>query len=171
MKHWMLAVAVAGAVACNSKNSESVAKTEDGAGAKTFTVTVVGGAGSVKVSAAIPSTWTTDVSDPDMPTFKIRNLERSDLAIVANSIGRDPARRVAKAIDMQFGSIPDAKREDLPDGRVWMVGTLGENAVARLYVPFDGGVVMGGATIPKGAGDRLPEIRKVFETITINVVK
>jgi hypothetical protein len=72
---------------------------------------------------------------------------------------------------MQFGSIPDAKREDLPDGRVWMVGTLGENAVARLYVPFDGGVVMGGATIPKGAGDRLPEIRKVFETITINVVK
>jgi hypothetical protein len=169
MMRGILLVAVLSVVACkSSKKSEPAATGETAAGAmKTFTLNVTGGDAPVKITADVPSGWSADTSDPDQVTFKVSGAANTDVAFLAIAPGRDPAKRLDKAIEMQFGGTPEAKREDLSDGRVWMSGPLGENTHARIFVPFDGGVVMGVVTQPKESADRLPEIRKVFETIKV----
>ena len=168
MVRGILLVAVLGVVACNSKKSEPGPNTESSGGAmKTYTLNVTGGDAPVKISADVPSSWSADTSDPDQVTFKVSGAEKTDVAFLAIAPGRDPAKRLDKAIEMQFGGTPEAKREDLSDGRVWMSGPLGENTHARIFVPFDGGVVMGVVTQPKESADRIPEVRKVFETIKV----
>lgn len=109
-----------------------------------------------------------DTSDPETPTFQIQGAQVRQLAFAAlTSLRGDAAERMATAIKLQFGDGAGAERHDFPDGRVWMSGMKGTNLHARMFVPYEGGVLMGIALLGKDSGDRLPEIRSVFETIKV----
>lgn len=135
---------------------------------QTYSIAADGSDAPVKIKVAIPSSWTADTSDPEGPTFKIGGVEVRRLTFAAlSSLQGDASERMAKAIKLQFGDEASAERSDLPDGRVWMSGTLGTNLHARMFVPYEGGVLMGIALLGKASADRLPEIRTAFETIAI----
>jgi hypothetical protein len=168
---WMLVVAIVSAVACNSSK-----KSESGAGAAgqtaasaVQTYTIAGdGSDKVKIEVAIPSSWKADTSDPDAPTFKISGAQVRQLTFVTlTSLQGDAKEQLATAIRMQFGDAAGAERQDLPDGRVWMSEDEGRSIHARMFVPYDGGVLMGYALLAKDSAGTLPEIRKVFETIKV----
>lgn len=181
MRRWIFAAAIASAVACSSKKQpDPGAQTDPGAageqtaapsgkasGVQTYTI-AGDGSDTVKIQVAIPANWTVDTSDPETPTFQIKGAQVRQLAFAAlTSLRGDAAERMATAIKLQFGDGDGAERQDLPDGRVWMSGTKGTNLHARMFVPYEGGVLMGLALLGKDSGDKLPEIRSVFETIKI----
>lgn len=170
---WMLVVAVVSVVACNSsKKSESGAggePTASGATSAVKTYTIAGdGSDKVKIEVAIPSSWTADTSDPDSPRFKISGAQVRQLTFVTlTSLRGDAKEQMATAIRLQFGDAAGVERQDLPDGRVWMSEDEGRSIHARMFVPYDGGVLMGFALLAKDSAGTLPEIRKVFETIKV----
>lgn len=133
------------------------------------TYTIAGdGSETVKIQVAIPASWTADTSDPDAPTFKISGAQVRRLTFAAlTSLRGDAKEQMATAIKLQFGDGAGAERQDLPDGRVWMSGSLGTNRHARMFVPYEGGVLMAIALLAKDSGGKLPEIRSVFETIKV----
>lgn len=133
------------------------------------TYTIAGdGSETVKIQVEIPASWTVDTSDPETPEFKINGAQVRHMAFSAlTSLRGDAKEQLATAIELQFGDGAGAEREDLPDGRVWMSGTAGTNLHARMFVPYEGGVLMAIALLAKGSGGKLPEIRSVFETIKI----
>lgn len=133
------------------------------------TYTIAGdGSDTVKIQVAIPASWTADTSDPETPRFKISGAQVRDLAFATKtSLRGDAKEQMATAIKHQFGDGAGTEREDLPDGRVWMSGTLGTNLHARMFVPYEGGVLMAIALLAKDSGGKLPEIRSVFETIKV----
>lgn len=136
---------------------------------QTFTLTSTGADLSVKFTANIPSDWTIE-KEPDAINFKVPGIDRILPCVSIVSISphaRSEAERFAKVIGYQFDSTPNAKREDLPDGRVWMSDVTDRNVHARMFIPYEGGVVMGIAMCMKDAEKKLPEIRAVLETIKV----
>ena len=163
MMRSMIFVAIATAVACGSSKSDSVA----GKGAmQTFSLTTTGSDTPVKVQASIPSSWTVDTSS-DGPAFKISGADVKQLTFTAISLGGDEAARVAKAIKMQYDDAAGAERAELSGGRVWMSAPQGNNIHARIFVPSPDGVVMGFALVASASADRLPEVRRAFETLAV----
>jgi hypothetical protein len=138
---------------------------------QTFRVTPVGDTAQLSVEMMVPSGWTVDTSSPDGPTFQIPGAEIRQLTINALTLGGDPEARMAKAIRMQYEDGADARRSELSDGRVWMVRR--ESAVdhARMFVPYDGGVIMGVAILTHASADRLPAIQQAFETIAVSATR
>lgn len=132
-----------------------------------YSVMPVGETTPISVEVAIPSGWTVDSSSPDGPTFQIPGAEVRQLTINALALGGDAEARMAKAIRMQYDDAAGAERSELSGGRVWMVRR--ENVVdhARMFVPYDGGVVMGVAIVTHASADRLPAIKQAFETIAV----
>jgi hypothetical protein len=119
-------------------------------------------AAPVAVSLSIPSGWT---DGRDAGTFTVPGLGGgSRISLAALSLSGDTAERVNAAIDAQFEE-GKAERTDLGGGRAWVQQTESARVHARVFVPYDGGVVMGAAILRGDAADRLPEIRGVFETL------
>lgn len=187
---WVVVVVVAVIVACSSSKKAdppegSASKADPAAPSapaainspakapvmQTFRVTPVGDTAALSVEMTVPSGWTVDTSSPDGPTFQIPGAEIRQLTINALTLGGDPEARMAKAIRMQYDDGADARRSELPGGRVWMVRR--ENTVdhARMFVPYDGGVVMGVAILAHASADRLPAIQQAFETIAIGATR
>lgn len=133
------------------------------------TYTIAGdGSDKVKIEVAIPSSWTADTSDPDSPKFKISGAQVRLLGFGAlTSLRGDAKEQMATAIKLQFGDGANAERQDMPDGRVWMSEDEGRSIHARIFVPYEGGVVMGFVMLAKDSAGTLPEIRKVFESLKV----
>ncbi len=152
----MIVVGIASAIACSSKKQK-----------ETYTIAGLGSE-TVKIQIETPSTWTADTSDREKPTFTISGVQVRRVTVAAlTSLRGDAKEQMATAIELQYGDAAGAKREDLPDGRVWMSEDDGRNLHARLFVPYEGGVIMAIALLPKDSAGKLPEIRSVFETIKI----
>lgn len=180
MTRWTLLLAIASAAACDSQSGSDSQASAQAAGAggqpassareptvQTFTI-AADGSDSVKIEIAIPATWTVDTSDPDAPVFRIPGAQRHRLTFAAlTSLRGDAKEQMATAIELQFGDGAGAKREDLPHGRVWVSEDEDRQVHARLFVPYDGGVLMALVLLEKDSADELPEVRKVFETIEI----
>ena len=170
----ILLVAALGVIACeSSKKSEPATSSESGSaggaasssGEQTFTLTPTGGDMPVKVTASIPSSWKVSKNGDDV-SFNVGNGE-AIVGLTAIAPNGDAGERLTKAIKAQFGDSANAKREDLPDGRVWVSETDDKNAHGRMFVPTDDAVVMGLAVLPPEQASKLPEMRKVFETIKV----
>ena len=180
MTRWTLLLAIASAAACDSQRGSDSQTSAQQAGAsgqpassareptvQAFTI-AADGADPVKIEIAIPATWTVDTSDPDAPMFRIPGAQRHWLTFAALPWLRGDAKeQMAKAIELQFGDGARAKREDLPHGRVWVSEDQDRQVHARLFVPYDGGVLMAIALLEKSSAEKLPEVRKIFETIEI----
>ena len=137
---------------------------------QTYTLTPTGGDKPVKVTASIPSSWTADTSGgADGPSFKIPGVEGGQIVSITaiEPNGGDDAARIAKAIRMQFEEGPNVKREDLSDGRAWVSEIDDRNAHARVFIPAGEAVVMGIVSFKKENEGKLPEVRKVLETIKV----
>jgi hypothetical protein len=181
MKCGILLVAVLGVAACkSSKKSEPAASTESGSSGggasaggaapssgadQTFTLTPTGGDKPVKVTASIPSSWKVEKNGDDV-SFNVGNGEAM-VGLTAIAPNGDAGERLTKAIKANFGDSANAKREDLSDGRAWVSETDDKNAHGRMFVPTDDAVVMGFAMLPPEQASKLPEMRKVFETIKV----
>lgn len=175
-RRWVWALVVAGATACNS-STKSAGKSEPGAttapgSAKVpsmtkYQVSVVGEDKPITVEMATPAGWTADVSDVGAPTFGIPNTDVRRMSIAALSLQGDADQRMKTAIGLQWEDTSKLERLDAAGGRIWMVDR-GESSIhARMFVPFERGVVMGVAFVkPEGAG-KLNEILKAFETIAV----
>lgn len=119
-------------------------------------------AAPVAVSLSIPSGWT---DGRDAGTFTVPGLGGgSRVSLTALSLSGGTAERVEAAIDAQFDE-GEAERTDLGGGRAWVQQVERARVHARVFVPYDGGVVMGVAILRTDTADRLPEIRGVFETL------
>ena len=136
---------------------------------QTYTLTPAGSDKPVKVTAAIPSNWTADASGGDGPSFKVPGVEGGQIVSITaiEPNGGDDAARIGKAIRMQFEEGPNVKREDLSDGRVWVSEIDDRNAHARVFIPAGNAVVMGIVSFKKENESKLPEVRKVLETIKV----
>jgi hypothetical protein len=172
MMRRVLLVAVLGVVACkSSKKSEPAATSESGGAAsssgaeQTFTLAPTGSDKPVKVTASIPSSWKVSKNGDDV-SFNVGSGE-GIVGLTAVAPNGDAAERLTKAIKANFGDSANAKREDLSDGRAWVSETDDKNAHGRMFVPTDDAVVMGFAMLPAEQASKLPEIRKVFETIKV----
>jgi hypothetical protein len=160
MLRWVAAVALA---ACGSDRPTSTPESP----MRTFQLKPQGNAPSIAVSMAVPSTWTVA---PDQPVFTLPGLDGGRIALAALDLKGDESERMQSAIELQYGegdAAKDAQRTDLSGGRVWMERKEVRMLHARVFVPYDHGVVMGVALIPHAAAQRLPEIRQVFETIAV----
>jgi hypothetical protein len=133
----------------------------------TYHLSNTGGDAPVTVELAIPDSWKEDpaLSAPDSPVFKLAGAKSLSLVAISPSASDDEAR-LAK-ITRRFDEESDAERANLPNGRVWMTRRDGNNVAARLFVPFPGGLVMAVAVVGADQAARLPEIRAVFESLTI----
>lgn len=134
-----------------------------------YNVTPVGDTVPISIQVAIPSDWSEDTSSPDGPTFQIPGVEVRQLTINALSLRGDSDERMAKAISMQYDDGAGADRSNLSGGRVWMVRREKVVDHARMFVPYDEGVVMGVAFLAHASADRLPAIKQAFDTITVTV--
>jgi len=158
---WLVMGAMEFVAACKSDGQS--------ASTQTFTLASTGADLTVKVTASIPSSWTVEKT-PDTINFNVPGIDTILPSVSIVSISphaRSEAERLAKVIGYQFVATPNAKREDLPDGRVWMSDVNDRNVHARMFIPYEGGVVMGIAMCMKDAEKKLPEIRKVLETIKV----
>jgi hypothetical protein len=134
-----------------------------------FTVTPVGADQPLAFEVAIPPSWQADTSS-GAPQFTIPGAETRLLTFAAVMPNGDADARMAKAIDMQYDDDdgkPGNQRVELSGGRVWIVRHELEVIHARMFVPFEGGVLMGVAMVTPEAAGHLPEIRTAFESITI----
>jgi hypothetical protein len=123
----------------------------------------------VAVSLDVPPTWTVDDSDPGHTTFEVPGVKRGLVSLVALLLRGDVEERMTDAIEMQYDEDdPGFERTALPGGRVWIQSIEPGRVHARVFMPFDRGVVMGVAMLLDGSTERLPEIRAVFETVTVD---
>ena len=144
------------AIACGSKSS---------GGVRTFKLSVVGEDTPVAVQLAVPSSWSEDTTSTQAePRWTMAGARLLSLAAISPR-GDDAATRMSKAIKMQYGDAAGVERVDLPEGRVWMVQHEGENIHARMFVPFDRGVVMGVAILAQDGAGQLPVIKQAFDTL------
>ena len=128
-----------------------------------FALNVVGEDKKVNVDLAVPSGWSSGAADP--PSWKLEGARLLSLAAVSPG-GSDSASRVAKAIKMQYADLAGAARTDYPDGRVWIAHPEGANVHARMFVPYDNGVVMGIAMLSDPS--KVDAIKAAFETLKVN---
>ncbi|MBK9035440.1 MAG: hypothetical protein IPL61_29985 [Myxococcales bacterium] len=178
---WPLVVVASSLIACgSSKQAEpgqagpAAAPAKGSATATPGKVTMskftlnVDGEPPVAVELAVPAGWKADTSAaaPDGPSWTTPGARLLMLAAIAPSGGDDEVR-MRKAIRMQYDDGEGAERTELAGGRVWMVRTEGENLHARMFVPYERGVVMGVAMMAADASAQLPAIRAAFETLTI----
>jgi hypothetical protein len=136
-------------------------------GMRKYNITPIGDTAPISIEVAIPSDWIEDASSPEGPEFQIPGVEVRVLTINALLIRGDAEARMAKAIRMQYADGADAERRDLSGGRVWMVRREKVVDHARMFVPYDEGVVMGVAILTHASADRLPAIQQAFDTITV----
>lgn len=140
-----------------------------GGGTRTLTVDVTGSDRPVTLAVAIPSSWK-DSGSPGNPMFSVPGVDGGLVSLAALSPSGDTAERLAKAIRLQYeaAEAASARREELTGGRVWIEHRGdGGRVHARMFVPFDDGVVMGVAMLTDPDGTRLPAIRAVWETIAV----
>lgn len=122
----------------------------------------------VQVSVDVPTSWGETIGNDGTPQYKAPGISGLSLGVTAILVDQpDAAARIEKAIEFQYGKDVNLIRETLPDGRVWAASTDPRSTHARLFVPMDGGVVMGVAWIDKATDEKLAEVRAVFETIKI----
>ena len=122
----------------------------------------------VQVSVDVPASWSETIGNDGTPQYKAPGISGLSLGVTAILVDQpDAAARIEKAIGFQYGNDANLVRETLPDGRVWTMSTDPRSTHARLFVPMDGGVVMGVAWIDKATDEKLAEVRSVFETIKI----
>ncbi|MCC6522307.1 MAG: hypothetical protein IT373_06580 [Polyangiaceae bacterium] len=157
-----LAPALAG---CSSRGSDAAATAVPSL--RRYRIAPPAGA-PVTIEVAIPPGWTEEPGRPDEPRLAIAGATARLLTFAALELRGDAAARMEKAIALQYGAdAAGVERSDLPGGRVWMVAREPENLHARLFVPFEGGVLMGVAILAREAESRLPEVRTAFESIAI----
>ncbi|MBI4955375.1 MAG: hypothetical protein HY908_25355 [Myxococcales bacterium] len=150
---------------CSSRGSDAAATAVPTL--RQYRIAPPGGA-PVTIEVAIPPGWTEEPGSPGEPRFGISDANARLLTFAALELLGDAAARMKKAIAAQYGAEAGAlERRDLPGGRVWIVAREAENLHARLFVPFEGGVLMGVAILAREAESRLPEIRAAFESIAI----
>jgi hypothetical protein len=159
MLRWIIAVVLV--AACGSERPATAPETR----MSTFQLKPMGKAPSVEVSMAVPPTWT---ADPDGRSFTVPGLEGGHVALAVLDLKGDASQQMQSAIELQYGEgATDAQRTELSNGRVWMERKEVRMVHARVFVPYDRGVVMAVALIPHAAAQRLPEIRQVFETLAV----
>lgn len=127
-----------------------------------------GGGPPVAVAMAVPPAWGVD---PAGPAFTVPGVAGGMVSLAALDLRGDAAERMQTAIAMQYGEgerAKDVQRTELSGGRVWVERTELRMVHARMFVPSPRGVVMGVALVPHAAAPRLPELRQVFETLTID---
>ncbi|HTJ45100.1 MAG TPA: hypothetical protein VL463_23490 [Kofleriaceae bacterium] len=161
MLRWIAAAALV--AACGSDRQTGTAESH----MSTFHLKPNSNAPSIAVTMAVPSTWT---AAPDQPVFTLPGLDGGRITLAALELKGDESERIQTAIELQYGegdAAKDAQRTELSGGRVWMERKELRMIHARVFVPYDRGVVMGVALIPHAAAQRLPEIRRVFETLAV----
>src|SRR5262245_14873405 len=167
MHRWFVAITVtAVAVAACTGGGKSASPDKDSS-MRTYKLVPANNPSSppISVSLAVPSGWKENASNPSTVMFDVPGLASGSLvSLTAIELTGTPAAQMTKAIDIQ--GLSDGQRSDLSGGRVWIQKTQGAIAHGRVFAPYAGGVVMAVALIQNGA-DRLPDLRKVFETLTV----
>ena len=134
---------------------------------KTYSITPVGDTTAISVAIAVPAGWTEASSSPEGPRFEIPGAEVRVLTVNALALRGDADARMAKAIRMQYDDGAGAERSDLAGGRVWMIRHDRAVDHARMFVPYDGGVIMAVAILAHASGGQLSAIKQAFETLAV----
>lgn len=134
--------------------------------------------GGVTVKMTVPGNWEEKVDPTGSVDFKLPDVESTlpQLTLLAVPCSGDDDC-LQKVIGRQFGAedLAAAKREELGPGRVWISqdtpksASNGRRVHARLFVlhPASKSVVMCFTMLLDAAGDKLPDIRKACESITL----
>jgi hypothetical protein len=123
-----------------------------------------GSAAPIAVTMTLPGGWKT-TGEAAEPVFEIPGLPSgSRVSVAALEFTGSPDAMMKKAIAGAGQS--DGQRTDLPGGRVWIQRAT-RVLDARLFVPYAKGVLAAVAIIGDPATDKLPEIRKAFETLAV----
>lgn len=136
--------------ACGSSKSAPPA-------AQTYEVTAVGADTPVKLELTVPSAWKVDTSDRNGPVIEVPGAMH--VGFGALMLPMD------KSISLQYDDDAQLERLELSGGRLWISETSPDRVHARMFVPFEGGTLMGVAMLRDD--ERVPEIRAAFETIVI----
>jgi len=129
--------------------------------------------GGVRVTASVPTSWKEETG-PMGPKFAVDGLggPGGPSLVLIHATGTDDATRMSWAINQQYDekSLGEAKREDKPDGRVWIVHTKGSGMIhARMFVPAPKveGVVMCVLMLMADQADRLAELQPFCESVQL----
>ncbi len=117
----------------------------------------------VDVQLDVPASWTRDESSRDV-SWKMDGAWMLSLVTIDPG-GKDTATRLEKAMKMQYEDLTKVKRQDYPDGRVWIAETNGTKVHARMFIPYPKGVVMGVAMLTDAS--KLDGVKAAFETLKI----
>ena len=158
LPRWIIITAFA-VIACSGKSSsQDIAM-------RTFKLVPANNASSapIDVTMALPGGWK-ESAEPSFVQFDVPEVPSGSLVSLSMiELTRTPAEQLRTAIELQ--GLTDGQRTDLSGGRVWIQKATGPMVHGRVFVPYAGGVVMGVAMLP--TPDQLPEIRKVFESLTL----
>lgn len=162
MLRWIAVLALVAACGCGRSSPAPEVKVSK------FQLDTGAGAPRVGVAMAVPPAWHVD---PEGPEFVVPGVDGGMISLAALDLKGTDVERMTVAIAMQFGEgerAADEQRRELPGGRVWIERKELRMVHARIFVPYPRGVVMGVALVPHAAAARVDEIRKVFETLTID---
>jgi len=130
--------------------------------------------GGVAVRADIPKGWQEEVTPTGGPRYRVEGFGGAGgpAIVMIHAPGADAAAQLAWAIGQQFDAaeLGAARREDRPDGRVWIEHRRPPGFVhARMFVPAPavGGVVMASVMLTPTDAERLQELRAFFESVRL----
>jgi hypothetical protein len=122
----------------------------------------------VKVSIQLPSSWKAEIGEKGEPKFSTPGMAGPVFGLVAIPTDQgEPAARIAQAFKWQYEDGAGATREQKPDGRLWASRIEGVLTHSRMFVPVQGGVVMGVAMLRNVTEAQLTEVKATFETIQV----
>lgn len=120
----------------------------------------------VKVSIHLPSSWKAEIGEKGEPKFSTSGIAGPVFGLVAIPTDEgEPAARIAQAFKWQYEDGAGSRREQKPDGRLWASRIEGVLTHARMFVPVQGGVVMGVAMLRDVTESQLAEVKATFETL------
>jgi hypothetical protein len=121
-----------------------------------------------KVSIELPPSWKDEVGPDGAPTFSSPSLAGLTFGVFAVPTEEgEPAARIAQAFKWQYEDGTGVTREQKPDGRLWTSRVEGKITHARMFVPVEGGVVMGVAMLRNLTDVQLAEVKATFETLKV----
>ena len=121
-----------------------------------------------KISIQLPPSWKDEVRTDGAPNFSSSSLAGLTFGLFAIPTEEgEPAARIAQAFKWQYEDGTGVTREPKPDGRLWASRVEGAITHARMFVPVEGGVVMGVAMLRNLTETQLAEVKATFETIQV----